>query len=269
MIKKIGIIGTGNMGSAIIKGIASSEYADSIYINIYDIDSDQVNRLVKTSDRINAEKSCSSLVCNSDMIILAVKPAVYSAVLDEIKDSVDSSRILVIIAAGMSISFVESFFSFPVKVVRTMPNTPLLVKTGMTALCGGSNASEDDIKEVEKIFSCLGLTEIIEEKYFDQFTALAGSSPAYIYMIIEAMADGGVLEGFPRKAAYKAAAQAVKGAAEMVLSSGLHPGELKDMVCSPGGTTIEAVAVLEKEGVRNSFIQAVRECSEKSRKMKK
>ena len=266
---RIGIIGTGNMGSAIIRGIASSESAGSPVLNIYDINSDQTDRLVKEYKRINAESSCSSLAENSDIIILAVKPNIYSSVLDEIKDSVDSSRILVIIAAGMSISFVEGFFSFPVKVVRTMPNTPLLVKTGMTAVCGGSNASETDVKAVEKIFGCLGLTEIIEEKYFDQFTALAGSSPAYIYMIIEAMADGGVLEGFPRKAAYKAAAQAVKGAAEMVLSSGLHPGELKDMVCSPGGTTIEAVAVLEREGLRNSFIQAVKECSEKSRKMKK
>ena len=266
---KIGIIGTGNMGSAIIRGIASSESSGSVSLNIFDIHKEQTDKLLKASDRINVEKSCPSLVKNSDIIILAVKPAVYSAVLDEIKDSVDSSKILVIIAAGMSISFVESFFSIPVRVVRTMPNTPLLVKTGMTAVCGGSNVSDADIKEVENIFSCLGLTEIIEEKYFDQFTALAGSSPAYIYMIIEAMADGGVLEGFPRKAAYKAAAQAVKGAAEMVLQSGLHPGELKDMVCSPGGTTIEAVATLEKEGVRNSFIQAVRECSEKSRKMKK
>ena len=269
MDRRIGIIGTGNMGAAIIKGLASSEPADSTVLNIYDINSEQTERLVKEYGRLNSESSCSSLAGNSDIIILAVKPDIYPSVLDEIRDSVDCSKILVIIAAGMSISFVEGFFSFPVKVVRSMPNTPLLVKTGMTALCGGSNVSETDIKEVECIFSCLGLTEIIDEKYFDQFTALAGSSPAYIYMIIEAMADGGVLEGFPRRAAYKAAAQAVKGAAEMVLSSGLHPGELKDMVCSPGGTTIEAVAALERGGIRNSFIQAVKECSEKSRKMKK
>ena len=265
MNKKIGIIGTGNMGGALAEGLASSDFRFSI--SVYDVDKNNSEKLKSVYSQIIIESDCSSLADNCDIIILAVKPDIYSSVIESIKNKVDSSKILVIIAAGISISYVEKFFSIPVKVVRTMPNTPLLVKEGMTAVCGGNNADADDVKNVEKIFGLLGLTEVLEEKYFDAYTALAGSSPAYIYMIIEAMADGGVLEGFPRKAAYKAAAQAVKGAAEMVIKTGIHPGELKDMVCSPGGTTIEAVSELERGGLRTSFINAVSKCSEKSRKM--
>ncbi len=251
---------------AIAEGIASSDFDFSL--SIFDVNCDNTEKLKSHYSQIIVESDCLSLTENCDIIILAVKPDIYSSVIESIKDKVDRSKILVIIAAGMSISYVEDFFTFPVKVVRTMPNTPLLVKEGMTAVCGGSSTDAYDVKAVENIFSFLGLTEIVEEKYFDAYTALAGSSPAYIYMIIEAMADGGVLEGFPRKAAYKAAAQAVKGAAEMVIKTGLHPGELKDMVCSPGGTTIEAVAELERGGIRTSLISAVSKCTEKSRKMK-
>ena len=269
MNKKIGIIGTGNMGQAIIGGITASEIFNNNLLTVFDVNRERIEKILSEGMTLRVSEDCKKLTQDSDIIILAVKPDIYPAVLDEIKNSADSSKIIVIIAAGMKISTVESFFSFPVKVVRTMPNTPLLVNEGMTALCGGTNALPEDVSLVEGIFSSLGKTEIIDEKYFDVYTALAGSSPAYIYMIIEAMADGGVLRGFSRAAAYRVISQAVKGSAEMLLKTGKHPGELKDMVCSPGGTTIEAVSVLEKRGVRSAFIEAVSACSEKSRILSK
>ena len=269
MKSKIGIIGTGNMGGAIIRGISDSACLKEFSLEIYDIDTESVKKALSCNERIKASASVAELVADSDIIIIAVKPDIYHSVLDEMKSAVSSSKIIVSIAAGLSISFVEDFFNLPVKVVRTMPNTPLLAGEGMTAVCGGNHASPEDVSQIVKIFGSLGLTEVIDEKYFDIFTALAGSSPAYIYMLIEAMADGGVLEGIPRKTAYRIVSQAVKGAAEMVLRTDQHPGELKDMVCSPGGTTIEAVASLEKDGIRSSMIEAVRKCAWKSRNMGK
>ncbi len=269
MNKKIGIIGTGNMGSAIIRGICESDTLKECSLIIYDVNTKSAEISASADAEIILADSISFLAENSEIVIIAVKPDIYPYVLDEIKGRLASSCILVSIAAGVSLEFVEGFFQFPVKVVRTMPNTPLLVGEGMTAVCGGRNTVPEDISSVQKIFGSLGMTEVIEEKYFDVYTALAGSSPAYIYMLIEAMADGGVLEGFSRESAYRIISQAVKGAAEMVNRTGKHPGELKDMVCSPGGTTMEAVASLEESGFRSSLIKAVKACSEKSRSMKK
>ena len=267
MDRKIGIIGTGNMGRAIIEGIIASGITEISNLIITDSNPENVKQLQSVYNKTTAAESNKALAEKADIIILAVKPDIYPGVLDEIKNSVDENTIVVIIAAGMKISKVEGFFSFPVKVVRTMPNTPLLVNEGMTAVCGGNNVSADDVGIIEDIFKSLGLTEIIEEKYFDVFTALSGSSPAYVFMMIEAMADGGVLNGFPRKSALKIVSQAVKGASELILKTGKHPGELKDMVCSPGGTTIEAVASLEEDGLRSALINAVSICTEKSRSM--
>ena len=148
-----------------------------------------------------------------------------------------------------------------------MPNTPALVGEGMAGLAPNENVTEDEAKIIKNIFDSLGKAEIISEKLMDVVTSVSGSSPAFVYMFIEAMADGAVLGGMPRAQAYKFAAQAVLGSAKMVLDTGKHPGELKDMVCSPAGTTIEAVAVLEKNGFRNAVIDAVNSCTEKSKKM--
>ena len=267
MDRKIGVIGTGNMGRAIIEGIIASTQSDNSNLIITDSNPDNITQLQSLYNKIAVAKNNKDLAEKADVIILAIKPDIYSDVLNEIKNSIDENTIIVIIAAGMKINKVEGVFSFPVKVVRTMPNTPLLVNEGMTAICGGNNVSPEDVRSIENIFNKLGLTEIIEEKYFDVFTALSGSSPAYIFMLIEAMADGGVLNGFPRVSALKIVSQAVKGASEMVLKTGKHPSELKDMVCSPGGTTIEAVASLEEDGFRSALINAVSVCTEKSRSM--
>lgn len=150
-----------------------------------------------------------------------------------------------------------------------MPNTPALVGEGMSALCPNKNVTNEELEEIKKIFQCFSKVEVIEEVHMDTVTALTGSSPAYVFMFIEALADGAVLKGLPRDKAYKMAAQAVYGSAKMVLETGKHPGSLKDDVCSPGGTTIEAVYVLEKGGMRATVIEAMEKCVDKAKNMNK
>ena len=177
-----------------------------------------------------------------------------------------NGKAIVSIAAGWTLERLETVLAGTgATCMRVMPNTPAMVSEGMTAICEESSMSDEDF--VKGIFDALGKTVILPENLFDGVTALSGSGPAYVYMFIEAMADAAVLEGIPRKKAYEMAAQTVLGSALMVLSTGNHPGELKDAVCSPGGTTIEAVASLEKNGLRSAVIDAIRVCAEKSRKM--
>ncbi len=264
---KIGIIGTGNMGRAIIGGIISSGFACAGEIIVSDKNPESLSLMEKDFPGIDVTADNCRLSENSEIIILAVKPDIYKYVLDEINKKVSEKTVIVTIAAGITVESVEKYFSFPVKVIRTMPNTPALVGEGMSVLCRGRNVTDEELGYVEKIFQSFGLTEVIDEKYIDVCTAVSGSSPAYVYMFIEALADGAVLEGLPRATAYKLASQAVLGSARVVRETGKHPGELKDMVCSPGGTTIEAVQVLEKNSFRYSVIDAVRACREKASKL--
>lgn len=265
---KIGFIGTGNMGTAIIKGYVKKDEKNKNDILAFDKASDKVKKLVDECGIIHSH-STSHLMQNSDIVILAVKPDIYGRILEEIRPLMKREQILVSIAAGITISYLESFFDFPVKAVRTMPNTPALVNEGITALSKNENIDASEFETVINIFNSIGKTEIIDEKLMDIIPGVSGSSPAYVYMFIEALADGAVLQGMPRNKAYQFAAQSVLGAARMVIETGKHPGELKDMVCSPGGTTIEAVAVLEDRGMRSAVIEAVAACTEKSRKMSK
>jgi len=225
--------------------------------------------LAKKQFGIKTTGDNKEVASNSNILFLAVKPHLYSAVINEIREYVKEDCIVITIAAGQTIENVEKDFGRQVKLVRTMPNTPALVGEGMTALCPNKMVSKDEVEEVIKIFNSFGKAEIIEEKLIDAFITVSGSSPAYVFMFIEAMADGAVLQGMPRDKAYNMAAQAVFGAAKMVIETGKHPGELKDMVCSPGGTTIEAVAELEEKGFRAAVISAMKRCADKSKEMSK
>ncbi len=260
----IGFIGGGNMASAIIGGLVSSGVAsDNIMVsdkNKYALDSLKEKFGVVVSD------SNVSVALQADMLFLCVKPNIIGIVADEIKDSIKNSTVIVSIAAGKGIEQLEELFGKDKKIVRVMPNTPALVGEGMSAVCS-NKAAEQDADSVVNIFSQMGKCEKLSEKLMDTVTAVSGSSPAYVFMFIEAMADGAVQGGMTRDSAYKFAAQAVLGSAKMVLETGKHPGELKDMVCSPGGTTIDAVASLEKSGFRNAVIKAMKACIEKSKKM--
>ena len=267
MDKMIGLIGCGNMGSAMVGGMIKSGNIDKKNIIVFDRNTEKSSYL-KELYGINVGKSNMDVVSVSDIIILGVKPNIYKDVIYEIKDIVDDNKIIVTIAAGQNINDVENMFNKPVRIIRTMPNTPALVGEGMSALCKNELATEKDLEKIKELFECFGEAEVIKEDLIDAFIAVSGSSPAYVFMFIEALADGAVLEGMPRDKAYKMAAQAVLGSAKMVLESNEHPAKLKDNVCSPGGTTIEAVAELKSKGFQSAVISAMRKCAHKSRYMK-
>lgn len=203
----------------------------------------------------------------ANVLFLAVKPQYYASVIEEIRDTVGMGQIVVTIAPGKTLEWLASQFGKPLKIIRTMPNTPAMVKEGMMGMCPNEHVTAGDLENVRDICSGFGRTEIIAEHLMDVVTAVSGSSPAYVFLFIEAMADAAVADGMPRAQAYTFAAQAVLGSAKMVLETGKHPGELKDMVCSPGGTTIEAVRVLEEKGLRSAVFEAVKACVKKSRDM--
>jgi pyrroline-5-carboxylate reductase len=208
------------------------------------------------------------LVCSSDIIFLAVKPRYAKAVLEEI-GNVLGSKILVTIVVGLPISWYKDILGHKTRVVRTMPNTPALVGEGVALVCFDGTQSPQEKESIMELFGYSGKAEELEEGLMSEVTALTGSSPAYVFMFIEAMADAAVRSGIPRDKAYRFAAQAVLGSAKMVLETGKHPGELKDMVCSPAGTTIEAVSELEKAGFRSAVIRAMEECARKAREISK
>ena len=202
-----------------------------------------------------------------DVLILAVKPSQVESVVNQIAERKKESCVVVSVVAGVSLSQLERLFNKPVKVVRAMPNTPVGVGAGMTSLTPNEQVSESEVEEVCWLFNQFGRAEVVSEDLIDAVVGVSGSSPAFVFMLIEAMGDAAVANGMPRGMAYRFAAQAVYGSAKLVLESGEQPGELKDRVCSPGGTTIEGVAALEAHGFRNAVISASRACHDKSRDM--
>ena len=262
MDKRIGFIGAGNMGFAMINSISKSGIISAGDILVYDIDK---KRLLELEENIGVctVQSERELTEKSDIIILAVKPNIIKTTLDRIKTGMNDKKILISVAVGIPIKFYKDILGQDKKVVRTMPNTPALVGEGMTLICheGISEAEEQMIKN---IFGCFGRVELLDENLMSEVTAVTSSSPAYVFMFIEAMADAAVLLGIPRELAYKLSAQAVLGSAKMVLETGKHPGELKDQVCSPAGTTIEAVSSLEKNKFRYTIIEAMDKCTKRA-----
>ncbi len=265
---RLGFIGNGNMGRAIICGILENKIAAAGDIIVSDIDTNGLE-WIKSKYGVETARDNKQTAKAADMLFLCVKPQFVYSVIDEIKDCVNENTVVVSIVAGQSIDALTSSFGKKIKLVRVMPNTPALVGEGMAALTPNENVSESELKAALEIFNSFGRGEIVSENLMDAVTAVSGSSPAYVFMMLEAMADAAVIGGMPRKQAYTFAAQAVLGSAKMVLETRKHPGELKDMVCSPAGTTIDAVAELEKNGFRNSIIEAMKKCMEKSKELGK
>lgn len=263
---KLGFIGTGNMATAIMGGIIKQGKIKAEEIIGSDL-SEQGRERVKDAYGICVTADNLEVASKADVIVLSVKPQFYPAVIAEIKDTIQEEQIVITIAPGKTLAWLEEQFGKNVKIVRTMPNTPAMVGEGMTAVCANAYVTEEELEEVVDILSSFGKTEVVSEHLMDVVVSTSGSSPAYVFMMIEAMADAAVADGMPRAQAYKFAAQAVLGSAKMVLETGKHPGELKDMVCSPGGTTIEAVRVLEAKGFRSSIIEAMKACAEMSKNM--
>ena len=263
---KLGFIGTGNMAGAIMGGIIKNEIFRPEEIIGADI-SPAGRERVKETYGINVTADNREAARKAEALILSVKPQYYAEAIAEIRDCVSDDQLIITIAPGKTLAWLEEQFGKAVKIVRTMPNTPALVGEGMTAVCVNPYVTEEEKAYAMKILESFGKVEIVPEHLIDAVVAVSGSSPAYVFMFIEAMADAAVAEGMPRAQAYQFAAQAVYGSAKMVMETGKHPGELKDMVCSPAGTTIEAVRVLEECGFRSAVIEAMKACADVSRNM--
>ena len=259
------LVGAGNMGGALLTGWLKQGVPGS---SVLVLDPSPSATILSTMEEAGAQHLTQAPQgVKAGILFLAVKPNKFDEVIPQIAPHVKSSCIIVSIAAGKTIAAIEEAFGKEIKLVRAMPNTPALVGEAMSALCVNAHVTEAELSEVQAIFNSYGKAEVVPESLIDAVVGVSGSSPAYVYLFIEAMADAAVADGMPRAQAYKFAAQSVYGAAKMVLETGRHPGELKDAVCSPGGTTIEAVAALERGGLRDTVITAQRACSKKSHDM--
>lgn len=262
---RFGFIGMGNMGSAMLQGS----------LNVFPAEQFAFTRKDQEKGRAFAEKTgtchlAENRLCAecSKYVILAVKPQFYAGVLAEIKPVINADKIVISLAPSYTIQDLKNSLGASVRIVRAMPNTPAQVGAGMTGISWSDDVFSDEEKEeLNGFFASFGRVETVPETLMDAVAAASGSSPAFIYMMIEALADGVVRYGMPRKQAYTFVAQAVLGSAKMVLESGEHPGALKDNVCSPGGTTIAAVAALEASGFRSSLIEAASAVCERCRNM--
>jgi len=259
----IGFIGTGNMGGAIIKGMLNKNAVSAGSIVVYDSDVKKLE-LFASENGVRAAKDNQELAVLSDAVILAVKPDTAEGVLGGIKGQLTGSKLLISIVLGLSLERMAAASGGLARYVRCMPNVPALVNAGMACVAMGSGATEADREVVDRVFSAVGLIEFMAEKDLEKVTPLTGSSPAYVFVMIEAMADAAVMAGLPRALSYRLASQAVLGSAKMALETGRHPGELKDMVCSPAGSTIEAIRVLEEKGFRSSVIEAMQACGRRA-----
>ncbi|KIR02488.1 Pyrroline-5-carboxylate reductase [Lachnospiraceae bacterium TWA4] len=262
----IGFIGCGNMGGALIKGILSQQIAKPSEVFASDKGKD-TNQIRKEFGEISAVETNIKVVKSSDLVILSIKPQYYEEVIREIKDVVTKDQLVISIAPGKTLEWLEKQFQKPVKLVRVMPNTPALVGEGMMATCIGELVSKEEAQVVIQLLASCGRVEVVDESLMDVVVSVSGSSPAYVFLFIEAMADAAVADGMPRAMAYEFAAQSVLGSAKLLLETKKHPGELKDMVCSPAGTTIEAVRVLEEKGFRSSVIEAMKACTKKAKEV--
>ena len=263
---KIGFIGTGVMGTAMMSGIISNGICDPK--DIYGADQFEGSRKkVQEKYGVNVSADNAEVAAAVDVLFLSVKPHFYATVIDSIRDAIRPETIVITIAAGKKLAWVEEQFGKEVKIVRCMPNTPAMVCAGMTAACPNKLCTEEDKELVKTVLSGFGRMEFIDESLMNTVTGVSGSAPAYVFIFIEALADAAVDFGMPRAQAYTFAAQAVYGSAKMVLETGEHPAVLKDRVCTPGGTTIAAVRVLEQTGLRSSVFEALAKCVQFSRTM--
>jgi pyrroline-5-carboxylate reductase len=262
---QIGFLGAGKMASALAKGFVQAGIASASRL----IASDPVKEARSEFEKLGVRSTveASDVYRNADVLFIAVKPAQVGDLLRKEAGHIRPRHLLVSIAAGITLSKLESALPERIRVVRVMPNTPALIGASASAYALGTSATADDGAVVQRLLGSVGLALEVKESLLDAVTGLSGSGPAYAYMIIESLSDGGVAAGLPREVATRLAAQTLLGSARMVLETGLHPGALKDMVTSPGGTTIEGVHELEKGGLRAALMTAVRAAADKSRKL--
>ena len=262
----VGFIGGGNMGEALIKGLLGASLVPASAVYATDVRLERLKELDRLYG-IQVSSSNADLVRHSDIVILAVKPQIMDSVLKEIAPAVTRKKLLISVAAGVSTAKIRTVLHKDARLIRVMPNTPALVLEGVTAIAKADNLEPDDLDTAGEIFSAVGRVVVLDEVLMDAVTGLSGSGPAYVAVVIESLADGGVRMGLDRITAMTLATQTVLGAAKLLLETGLHPGALKDMVSSPGGTSIAGIAALEEGGIRTTFIKAVERATERSREL--
>ena len=266
--RTIGFIGAGNMAEAMIRGLLEATLITANRVSASDV-VEARRRHIRERYGIHTLADNGEVAAKASVLILAVKPQDMDAVLKEIATTVDQTKTIISIAAGIPIAFIAGRLPAKARIVRVMPNAPALVLAGAAGIAKGEHATADDLQIAETIFSAIGKAVVVEEKHLDAVTGLSGSGPAYVFLFIEALADAGVKMGLARDVARLLAVQTVLGAAKMVLESGRHPAELKDMVASPGGTTIAGLHALERGGLRGTLMEAVEAATIRSRELGK
>jgi pyrroline-5-carboxylate reductase len=266
--KKIAFLGGGNMAEALIKGMLSAGVAKADQIFVSDVSNERLEHLNKTYG-IVIQRSNRDAATQAGIILLSVKPQIIDVVLSKIEPVANKEKLVISIAAGVTIARIEKMLTNKPRVIRVMPNTPALVLSGAAGLAAGSTSTVSDMMTAQQIFGAVGRAVVVEEKLLDAVTGLSGSGPAYVFTIIEALADAGVKAGIPREVALELSAQTVYGAAKMVLETHEQPGKLRDKVTSPGGTTVEGLQVLEKGKLRETLMNAVAAAAARSRELGK
>ena len=266
--EKLGVIGAGKIGSAILRGVLRAGLVSEDQVMASDV-SDALRQSIAAELGIKVTSDNGQLCDFADILILAVKPQIVDAVVTEIAKKLGKAKLLVSVAAGVSISRIEANLAQGARVVRVMPNIPCVVRAGASGYAGGAQATAPDLEKAGMILSSFGIALAVEEKYLDAVTGLSGSGPAYVFLFMEALADGGVQAGLPREVALKLALQTVYGSARMALESGKHLGELRDEVTSPGGTTIAGLYALEQRAFRGAIMEAVVSATRRSQELGK
>jgi pyrroline-5-carboxylate reductase len=264
--KKIAVIGAGHMGRALIGGMVRAKLTAPKNIVAARRDEEALKSLRKQWG-IQGVTNNRKAIADADVVILAVKPQMSRAVLAEIAPAVSKNQLFISVMAGITTDSIGRKLKKPCAIVRAMPNTPCLVDAGATAICAGAHATDKDLKLAESIFASVGVVVTLPESAMDAVTGLSGSGPVYLFMVIEAMIDGGVKMGIPRPIAAKLAAQTVFGAAKLVIETGKHPAILKDEVTTPGGTAITAIHMLEGRGLRSVLIDAIVAAAQRSQEL--
>lgn len=264
--KTLAVLGAGMMGGALAQGLIRAGALPASGMRLFDVLPAKAQAL---ADALGATAlpSAREAVAGADLILLAVKPPQIPALLAELAPFLTPAQTVLSIAAGVTLATIEACLPAPVPIIRVMPNTPSVVGEGMAALCRGTHADDAHMDMARALFQAVGQTVEVEERLLDAVTGVSGSGPAYVFLIIEALSDGGVKQGLPRVVARQLAAQTVLGAARMVLSSDDHPAQLKDNVTTPGGTTIAGLSVLERSGLRAALIDAVEAAAARSREL--
>jgi pyrroline-5-carboxylate reductase len=263
--KTIGFVGGGNMAEAMIRGLLRGGHFEPGQVSVSGPRQERMRELAETY-KIEATTD-NKVPASAQIVVLSVKPQIMSRVLDEIAETIDAEALVLSIAAGVPVAAIQGRLASGTRVVRAMPNTPALVDAAATAIAGGEHARESDLADARRIFDAIGLTVVLDEYQMDAVTGLSGSGPAYVFLILEALSDAGVKVGLSRRTAQLLAAQTLLGSAKLLLETNEHPGRLKDMVTSPGGTAITGLHTLENGGVRTTLMNAVEAATRRSREL--